>query len=118
MSIGVTGDDFVWKKANGDYNERNFRMIDHNFPKTNTYDTKVYDRFKVVVDTNPENNGLNFHSDITVDPWSFTGKTEKFTVTSNDTLDRVELELKYWAGTRSTINEKYYTLDLGRLVNA
>src|SRR3989338_4211466 len=118
MSIGVTGDDFVWKKANGDYNERNFRMIDHNFPKTNTYDTKVYDRFKVVVDTNPENNGLNFHSDITVDPWSFTGKTEKFTVTSNDTLDRVELELKYWAGTRSTINDRYYTLDLGRLVNA
>src|SRR3989338_2779743 len=116
MSIGVTGDDFVWKKANGDYNERNFRMIDHNFPRTNTFDTKVYDRFKVVFDTNPENNGFNLHSDITVDPWSFTGKTKKFTVEGG--ADRVELELKYWAGTRSTINEKYYTLDYGRLVNA
>ena len=118
MSVGVAGDDFIWKKANGDYNERNFRMIDHNFPKTNTFDTRVFDRLKVVFDTNPENNGLNFHSDITVDPWSFTGKTEKFTVTSDDTVDRVELQLKYWSNTRSTINEKYYTLDYGRLVNA
>ncbi|MDP2920960.1 MAG: hypothetical protein Q8O12_01135 [Candidatus Omnitrophota bacterium] len=118
MAIGVTGDDFIWKQANGDYNERNFRMIDHDFPKTNTYDTRVYDRLKVVFDTNPKDSGLNFHSDITVDPWSFTGKTKKFTVTSDDTLDRVELELKYWSGTRSTINEKYYSLDYGRLVNA
>jgi len=123
MSIGVTGEDFIWKQANGDYNERNFRMIDHNFPRTNTFDTRVYDRFKVVFDTNPENNGLNFHSDITVDPWSFVGKTKKFTVTSDNiapgdgVVDRVELQLKYWSNTRSTINEKYYTLDYGRLVN-
>lgn len=118
MSVGVTGDDFIWKKANGDYNERNFRMVDHNFPRTNTFDTRVYDRFKVVFDTNPENNGFNLHSDITVDPWSFTGKTEKFTVTGAGPVDRVELQLKYWSNTRSTINEKYYTLDYGRLVNA
>jgi tetratricopeptide (TPR) repeat protein len=30
MSIGVTSEDLIWKQANGDYNERNFRMIDHN----------------------------------------------------------------------------------------
>lgn len=118
MSVGITKDDLIWKKANGDYNERNFRMIDHNFPKTNTFDAKVYDRFKVVFDTNPENNGLNLHSDITVDPWSFTGKTDKFTVTGTGPADRVEMELKYWSGTRSTINEKYYTFDSARLVNA
>jgi len=116
MSIGVTGDDLIWKNANGDYNERNFRMIDHNFPKVNTFDTRVYDRLKVVFDTNPDNNGLNLHSDITVDPWSFVGKTKKFTVT--DGADRVEMELKYWAGTNRTINEKYYSLDYSWLINA
>ncbi|MBU4148848.1 MAG: tetratricopeptide repeat protein [Candidatus Omnitrophica bacterium] len=113
MSVGVTTDDVIWKKANGDYNERNFRMIDHNFPKTNTFDTRVYDRLKVVFDTNTEETGFNFHSDITVDPWSFVGKTEKFTVTRNGGGDRVEMELKYWSGTRSTINETLYTLDTG-----
>jgi len=108
MSIGVTGEDLIWKQANGDYNERNFRMIDHNFPKTNTFDTRVFDRFKVVFDTNPGNNGFNLHSDITVDPWSFTGKTKKFTVNSA-WGDATEFELKYWSGTRSTIDEIFYS---------
>ena len=113
MSIGVTGEDLIWKQANGDYNERNFRMIDNNFPKANTFDTRVFDRFKVVFDTNPENNGLNLHSDITVDPWSFVGKTDKFTVTSNAGTDTVDLQLKYWAATGRTINEKFFTNKLG-----
>ena len=117
MSIGATTEDLIWKDANGDYNERNFRMIDHDFPKTNTFDTRVYDRLKLLFDTNPQDNGLNIHSDITVDPWSFVGKTDKFTVTSADGADRAELELKYWAGTGSTINEKFYSIDYGRLLN-
>lgn len=110
MSIGFTGEDVIWKEANGDYNERNFRMIDENFPKYNTYDTRVYDRLKVVFDTNEKREGLNFHSDITVDPWSFVGKTEKFLITGTDWGDTAELELKYWSGTRSTINETVYSL--------
>lgn len=113
MSVGATSEDLIWKKANGDYNERNFRMIDHDFPKTNTFDARVYDRFKVVFDTNDAGEGLNFHSDITVDPWSFVGKTEKFTVTGTPWGDAVEMELKYWSGTRSTINETFYSLEGG-----
>lgn len=113
MSAGVTAEDVIWKKANGDYNERNFRMLDHNFPKTNTFDARVYDRFKVVFDTNKSGEGLNFHSDITVDPWSFVGKTEKFTVSGTPWGDAIELELKYWSGTRSTINETFYSLEGG-----
>jgi hypothetical protein len=112
MSFGLTTDDLIWKKANGDYNERNSRMIDHDFPKTNTFDTRVFDRFKVVFDTNEGDEGLNLHSDITIDPWSFVGKTEKFTLTGS-AGDRVELEFKYWSGTRSAINEIFYTLDKG-----
>jgi len=113
MSFGATSQDLIWKKANGDYNERNFRMKDHQFPKTNTFDTRVYDRLTVVFDTNKEYQGLNFHTDITVDPWSFVGKTDKFTITRDGSGDSVEAELKYWSGTRSTINETLYTLDTG-----
>lgn len=117
MSAGFTSEDFIWKEANGDYNERNFRMIDHHYPKTNTFDTRVYDKVKVLFDTNKDGGGLNFHSDITVDPWSFVGKTDKFTIADTAGVDRVELEFKYWSGTRSVINERYYTLDQGLAVD-
>jgi len=119
MALGVTSEDLIWKEANGDYNERNWRMIDHNFPKMNTFDTRVYDKFKVEFDTNKHGRGLNFHTDITVDPWSFVGKTEKFTVSKTGaTADKAELELKYWSGTRSVINETFYTLDRGNRLDA
>ncbi|MFC1623699.1 hypothetical protein ACFL28_00045 [Candidatus Omnitrophota bacterium] len=114
MAFGITAEDMIWKRANGDYNERNFRMINNDFPKTNTFDARVYDRFRVEFDTNKDEEGLNFHSNITVDPWSFVGKTEKFTVASNAApADTIELELKYWSGTRRTINETFFTLGLG-----
>jgi len=100
MAFGATSEDLIWKRANGDYNERNFRMINEQFPKTNTFDTRVYDRFRVAFDTNKDGEGMNVHSDITVDPWSFVGKTEKFTINGVG-RDWAELELKYWSGTRS-----------------
>jgi len=112
MAFGVTGDDLIWKDTNADHVERNFRVIDHQFPKANTFDKRVYDRFKVVFDTNKSEEGLNFHSDITVDPWSFVGKTEKTTITGS-AGDTTEIELKYWSGNRSTINETIPTLSDG-----
>lgn len=112
MSLGFTRDDVIWKQANGDYNERNFRMIDRNFQQYNTYDTRVFDRVKVVLDTNKENNGMNFHSDITVDPWSFIGTSDKFSVHSA-WGDVTEFQLKYWSNTNRTINETYYSLYSG-----
>lgn len=112
MSFGMTSKDTIWNKANGDYNERNFRMIDHHFQKTNTFDTRVYDRFKVVFDTNKEGYGVNLHSDITMDPWSFVGKTKKLTATSS-WGDVSEIQLKYWGGTNGTINETFYSSKLG-----
>ncbi|MFA5388489.1 MAG: tetratricopeptide repeat protein [Candidatus Omnitrophota bacterium] len=117
MSFGVRGDDVIWKEANGDYNERNFRMIDHNFGKTNTFDTRVYDRFKVVFDTNKQGEGLNFHSNITVDPWSFRGRTDKITIWDATGTDSTEVELKYWSNTRSTINEIIPTLIQGDAIS-
>jgi len=112
MAFGATSEDLVWKEANADYVERNFRMVHEQFPKTNTFDPKIYDRFKVVFDTNEGSEGLNFHSDITVDPWSFVGKTNKVTITGSGG-DTAEIELKYWSANRSTINETIPTLRQG-----
>jgi len=73
----------------------------------NTFDTRIYDRLDLNLDTDKDT-GLNFHTNITVDPWSFTGKSSKTTVTSAFG-DTAEVELKYWANTGYTVNETVYT---------
>lgn len=113
LRMGFTPEDAIWKRANWDLNEKNFRMLSNTAfdRKENTFDTRIYDRLKVNLDTD-QKEGLNFHSNITVDPWSFTGKSDKFTVTSAFG-DQAEIELKYWSNTGYTLNETINTLRLG-----
>lgn len=105
LSVGITGDDFIWKQADNNLNEEDSRIFSDNAlnRRTNTFDTRVYDRLEVQVDSDNES-GVNFHTDLTVDPWSFTGKGPKMTVGSafGDTAD---VELKYWSNTGYTIGE-------------
>lgn len=117
ISAGITSDDIIWKQANGDLNERNFRVLSEAAynKRSNTYDPAIYDRLKLNLDTQNEE-GFNFHSNITVDPWSFTGKTKKITIGSAAS-DIAEIELKYWSNTRYTINETVFTLDDGASVS-
>ena len=107
--------DFIWKEANGDLNERNWRIV-FGESEYNTYDPAVFDRLRVNVDANKElNDGLqnvSAHLNLTVDPWSFTGKSEKFTLAGVGG-DRADFELKYWANTGKTINEIVPTLTNG-----
>ncbi len=110
VSLGVASpQDTIWKRAAFDLNERNWRMLsDAAYNKRfNTYDPRIYDRLSVDLDTNNKE-GFNFHTDITIDPWSFTGKSAKQTVTTNYG-DKVEYELKYWSNTRYTLNETVYS---------
>lgn len=114
VALGGTSDGFEWKRANGDLNERNFRVISNaalnNFE--NTFDPRIFDRVAVNIDTN-NIGAFGAHANITVDPWSFIGKSEKFTVTSANGTDTAEIELKYWSNTRRTINETVFTLQNG-----
>jgi hypothetical protein len=117
LSMGVASPgDAIWKRANYDLNERNWRMLsdaalDRRF---NTYDPRIFDRLSLDLDTDnidsttKNKEGFNFHSNITVDPWSFTGKGPKTTVTSafGDTAD---VEIKYWSNTGYTVNETIYS---------
>lgn len=113
VSFGATPEDAIWKQANADLNERNSRILSRNAYNnlTNTFDTRIYDRFRVNIDTD-NTEGFNFHGNITVDPWSFTGKSEKFTITGAGG-DPAEIELKYWSNTRYTLNETIFSLQKG-----
>ncbi len=111
-SLGVRPSaEVVWKEANGDLNEKNYRVL-FGEGRYDTYDPAIFDRLRLKFDTkNLDELGIyniNAHADITVDPWSFTGKSDKFTITGSGG-DSVELQLKYWSNTARTINETVFT---------
>jgi len=115
LSFGVTPDDFIWKRANFDLNEKSksFRMssdaaFDSRF---NTFDPRVYDSLSVNLDTENKE-GFNFHSNITVDPWSFVGKADTTTITGSNG-DTAEIQLLYWSNTAHVVNQTAYTSRLG-----
>ncbi|MCX5713440.1 MAG: tetratricopeptide repeat protein, partial [Candidatus Omnitrophica bacterium] len=111
VGFGVTPDDFIWKRADFSLNDRskNWRLnstaaYDHKF---NTYDPAIYDSLILNVDTDNEE-GFNFHTNVTVDPWSFTGKSSKVTV-KDGTGDTADVQLYYWSNTGYTVNRTAYT---------
>ena len=117
VSLGAAPGETIWKRANYDLNERNWRMLSDNAynKRFNTYDPRIYDSMDVDLDTDNES-GFNFHTNITVDPWSFTGKSPKTTLTTAKG-DNVEIQLKYWSNTGYTINDTVYTKLKGNSFN-
>lgn len=117
IAAGFTSDDYIWKQANYDLNSKNWRMLSDEAlnKRFNTFDTRVYDSLNVNIDTENKE-GFNFHSNIAVDPWSFTAKSEKTTVTSLFG-DTAQIQLKYWSNTGYLLNESYYTQQLGNTFN-
>jgi len=109
VRLGVTPSDTIWKRANWDMNEKNYRILSETAydRKENTYDPRVYDRLRVNLDSGGEE-GLGFHTNITVDPWSYTGKSSKFMIAGAGG-DYADIELKYWSNTGYTINENVNT---------
>ncbi len=110
-TVGITRDDFLLQEANGDLNERNFRVFSGPF-RYNTFDPRVFSRLRLNLDTT-EQQGLQFHSNLTVDPWSVVGKTARVTVVGTTPTDSVEVELKWWSATNTAINETLLTLTNG-----
>ncbi|MDD5128363.1 MAG: tetratricopeptide repeat protein [Candidatus Omnitrophica bacterium] len=118
VSFGATPDDFIWKRANFDLNEKFFswRMTSYDgFNRGfNTYDPAIYDSLSVNLDTENEQ-GFNFHTNLTIDPWSFTGKSSKMTVSNGS--DTADIQLYSWANTGYVLNHTFYSLNNGTALN-
>jgi len=118
LSLGVAPHETIWKRANFDLNEKflSWRMTSYDVFNRgfNTYDPAIYDSLSLNLDTENKQ-GLNFHTNITVDPWSFTGKSSKLTV-SNGT-DSTDIQLYSWANTGYVLNHTYYSLTNGTALN-
>lgn len=110
VGLGGREGDLIWKQAHGDYNETNWRRIHKDFG-VNTYDTRVFDRLRLNLDTEKEE-GFNFHSNITIDPWSFIGKSDAVNI-SSPAGERANVQLKYWSANSSIINETVLSLNKG-----
>lgn len=111
FSFGLAPGDFIWKRANYDLNEKykSWRLTSEAVfnRRFNTYDPRIYDSLDVNVDTENKQ-GFNFHTDLTVDPWSFVGKSDKITVTGSNG-DTAEMQMYYWSNTGYVANDTVYT---------
>jgi len=116
--------DFIWKRANFNFNEKNFRSISWNQlnRRENTFDPAIYDRMEFNVDVEPVDNPLSFHTNIGIDPWSYVGKTNKVTLSSTSpgnsgVYDSLDVQVLYAGNTNYTINQVIDTLKKGDLVD-
>lgn len=99
----------VWRQANGDLNERNYRITSHDALNNaeNTFDPAIYQRLKVVMDAGI-NQAISMHLNVTVDPWSYTGKTSNQRVSSRNGTDSANIQYLYTGATPYAV---------GRIVN-
>ena len=116
LSFGVEDGRVTGKKANADLNEANWRVLSETAlnRKENTFDPAVFSRLRFQIDA-PAQEGLGFHSDFDISPWSFIGTSD--TVTASNDGDIFDVEYKYWSNSRYTLNETVFSNLKGDAVN-
>lgn len=78
-SVGLySNGDFRINRANPDLNERNYRILSDKAlnNRLNTFDPALYSRMKFVVDSSITKS-VATHINVTIDPWSYTGKSKE-----------------------------------------
>jgi hypothetical protein len=113
-SVGVYSDGHtVFTRANGNLTERDYHLLsfDALSRKENTYDPNLYSRLKVVTDA-ALTNAISMHLNISIDPWSFTGKS-KDQIVNGVGGDSIKLQYLYWGNTGYTVNQIVTTLQNG-----
>ncbi len=115
-SFGLEGGDVIWKRANADLSEENWRILSDQAynRRENTFDPAVYSYIKFEIDR-PQEEGWGFHSNFDFSPWSFIGKSERAFVTNDG--DTFDVEYKYWSNMRYTVNETVYSNFKGDSLN-
>ncbi len=111
-SMGVySSGNAVFTRANADLNEKNYRLVSDNALNNdiNTYDPALYSRLKVVMDASVASAVVSVHLNVSVDPWSFTGKTKTQLVTT-PYGDTVKVQYLTWGNTGYTVNSTFNTM--------
>jgi hypothetical protein len=106
-AMGIdSGGNAIFRRANDDLNERNFRILSNNAfdQNINTYDPAIYSRLKVVMDASVLASVVSVHLNLTADPWSYTGKSSEQVVTSNFG-DTAKVQYLWWGNTGYTVNQ-------------
>lgn len=108
----------IWKNA--DFNKANLVFVlDRQYiddpDYMNTYDKRIYDRFRLRIERVNET-GLQYLSEMVVDPWSFVGKTDHVMLTARNG-QQMPIQLRYWSNTQSTIDERVWLTNGADYVN-
>jgi len=117
LAAAATSGEAIWNRANKNLSELNWRMLSNSAydNRFNTYDPYIFDRLRLNLDSTSEF-GFKFHTNVTLDPWSYTGTSKKFTVVGS-TGDSAEIELKYWGNTNRIVNQTVHTTQNGDSFN-
>lgn len=104
MGIDANGN-AIFERANADLNEKNWRQVSSNALNNNinTYDPAIYSRLKVVMDASVAASVVSVHLNLTVDPWSFIGKSNTQAVRGTDG-DVAKIQYLTWGNTGYTVN--------------
>ncbi len=118
LSFGIDEGDFIWKRADPDLNESNWRILSDDAYNRyqNTFDPAVFSQLQFKAGYDSQGSGFGFHSYIDISPWSFTGKSDKITIDS-DWGDSAEVQLKYLANTRYIVPGSFYSNRFGNIVS-
>lgn len=104
-SAGFSTDQFTWKDANANYQEKNWQYV-YGPDTVNTYDRRVFDRYHLEIETNT-GTPWNAYVEVKVDPWSFVGVGHE--TIYNAWNDSAQIKYLYWEGTGKTIPGDYRT---------
>ncbi|MBF0569900.1 MAG: hypothetical protein HQL18_03905 [Candidatus Omnitrophica bacterium] len=116
LSAGVNTDgDLLFARANGDMSgERNWRMNSHaglnNYE--DTYDAEIYSRLKLIMDA-PIIDPVSMHMNLTVDPWSYTGKSRAVTTATSAWGDQAAVQYLSFGSSTYTVGRNIITKKLG-----
>jgi len=104
----------VFTRANADLNERNFRLLSSNQLNNNinTYDPALYSRLKLVMDASVASSVVSVHLNVSIDPWSFVGKSNTQLVKGTGG-DSAKVQYLFWGNTGYTVNTIVNTLQNG-----